>query len=191
MQQKPGKLLIFSAPSGSGKTTIVKHLIQTIDGLTFSVSATSRAIRTGEQDGKDYFFISRDEFKKRIANDEFLEWEEVYSGSYYGTLKNEVDKLLKQGKHVLFDVDVLGGINIKNQYKQQALAVFVKAPSIEVLRERLQNRSTDSAEQIQNRVEKAGFEMTYADKFDYILTNNDLTTAQKEITAIVLNFINA
>jgi len=190
MQQKPGKLLIFSAPSGSGKTTIVKHLIQTIDGLTFSVSATSRGMRTGEQDGKDYFFISRDEFKKRIANDEFLEWEEVYSGSYYGTLKNEVDKLLKQGKHVLFDVDVLGGINIKNQYKNQALAIFVKAPSIEVLRERLQNRSTDSDEQIQNRVEKAGIEMTYADKFDYILTNNDLATAQKEITAIVLNFIN-
>ena len=140
MQTKPGKLFIFSAPSGSGKTTIVKYLLENIEGLTFSISATSRKMRSGEQNGKDYFFMSEDEFKSRIAKNEFLEWEEVYSGSFYGTLKSEVDEMLQQGKHVLFDVDVLGGLNIKQHYQDQALAVFVKSPSISVLQERLQSR---------------------------------------------------
>jgi guanylate kinase len=190
MLTKPGKLFIFSAPSGSGKTTIVKFLLQNIEGLTFSVSATSREMRAGEQNGKDYFFLSKEEFKTRIDNNEFLEWEEVYSGSFYGTLKSEVDGMLQQGKHVLFDVDVLGGLNIKQQYQNQALAVFVKAPSISTLLERLKTRSTDTEEQIQKRIEKAEFEMNYAEKFDYILINDDLTKAQKEIRSIVLNFIN-
>jgi guanylate kinase len=190
MLTKPGKLFIFSAPSGSGKTTIVKFLLQNIEGLTFSVSATSREMRAGEQNGKDYFFLSKEEFKTRIDNNEFLEWEEVYSGSFYGTLKSEVDGMLQQGKHVLFDVDVLGGLNIKQQYQNQALAVFVKAPSISTLLERLKTRSTDTEEQIQKRIEKAEFGMNYAEKFDYILINDDLTKAQKEIRSIVLNFIN-
>jgi guanylate kinase len=190
MQTKPGKLFIFSAPSGSGKTTIVKYLLENIEGLTFSISATSRKMRSGEQNGKDYFFMSEDEFKSRIAKNEFLEWEEVYSGSFYGTLKSEVDEMLQQGKHVLFDVDVLGGLNIKQHYQDQALAVFVKAPSISVLQERLQSRLTDSAEQIQKRIEKAEFEMTFADKFDIILINDDLAKARNEIISIVLNFIN-
>lgn len=190
MLTKPGKLFIFSAPSGSGKTTIVKFLLQNIEGLTFSVSATSREMRAGEQNGKDYFFLSKEEFKTRIDNNEFLEWEEVYSGSFYGTLKSEVDGMLQQGKHVLFDVDVLGGLNIKQQYQNQALAVFVKAPSISTLLERLKTRSTDTEEQIQKRIEKAEFEMNYAEKFDFILINDDLTKAQKEIRSIVLNFIN-
>lgn len=190
MLTKPGKLFIFSAPSGSGKTTIVKYLLENIEGLSFSISATSREIRSGEQNGRDYFFMSKDEFKSRIANNEFLEWEEVYSGSFYGTLTSEVDEMLQQGKHVLFDVDVLGGLNIKQHYQNQALAIFVKAPSISVLQERLQTRLTDSTEQIQKRIEKAGYEMTYADKFDIILINDDLAKAQKEIMSIVLNFIN-
>jgi len=189
MYQKPGKLIIFSAPSGAGKTTLVKHLLQQIQQVTFSISATSRAMRGGEQDGIDYFFISAEAFKKRITNHEFLEWEEVYNGSYYGTLKSEVDKMLKQGKHVLFDVDVVGGLKIKQHYKDQALAIFVQTPSTEILHKRLQTRSTESAEHIQKRIEKAELEMTYADKFDVVLLNDDLDIAKKEVTKIVQNFI--
>ncbi len=190
MPDKKGKLLIFSAPSGSGKTTIVKHLLQTIDNVTFSISATSREKRMGETDGKDYFFITPEAFRDRISNNEFLEWEEVYSGSYYGTLKSEVDKLLNQGRNVIFDVDVLGGLNIKQQYGSQALAVFVKVTSIEILYERLWKRSTDTEENIQKRMAKAKYEMEFVDKFDYVLINDGLETAKKEITEIVLNFIN-
>jgi guanylate kinase len=147
-------------------------------------------MRVGEENGKDYFFISREEFRTKISKNEFLEWEEVYNGSYYGTLKCEVDLLLQQGKHILFDVDVLGGLNIKQHYQDQALAVFVMAPSIDTLRKRLCIRSTDSDENIQKRIEKAEFEMTFAHKFDFILHNDDLVTAQNEIKYIVQHFIN-
>ena len=186
-----GKLLIFSAPSGSGKTTLVKHLLKSIEGLSFSISATSRAMRKGEQNGKDYFFLSQDEFKERIEKGDFLEWEEVYTGIFYGSLRSEVDRMLSEGKHVLFDVDVIGGLNIKKQYQDQALADFVKAPSIEALRQRLQDRSTDSAEVIHQRIQKAEFESTFAPQFDLILVNDDLETAKNEITGRVLQFIQA
>ncbi len=189
MQQKSGKILIFSAPSGSGKTTVVKHLLQKLQGLSFSVSATSRPLRKGETQGKDYFFISAETFKERIAQGDFLEWEEVYEGIFYGSLKSEADRMLTEGKHVLFDVDVVGGLNIKKYYGNQALAVFVKAPSIVELRNRLEQRSTDSAEMIDQRIEKAAYEMTFADRFDYVLVNDDLTKTLDEILQIVKKFI--
>lgn len=184
------KLIIVSAPSGAGKTTIVKHLLTCIPELGFSVSATSRAIRAGETHGIDYFFISAGEFRQRIDEGDLLEWEEVYPGSFYGTLKSEVFRLMKEGKHVIFDVDVVGGLNIKKAFGNDALSVFVSPPSVAELENRLKNRNTDSPETISKRIAKARWELEFAPKFDYILINNDLETAKAEILEKVLNFIN-
>lgn len=187
--QQKGKLLIFSAPSGSGKTTLVKHLLQNMENLCFSVSATSRAPREGETNGKDYYFISKEEFQKRVENKEFLEWEEVYKGTCYGTLLSEVERLRSDKKTVLFDVDVVGGLNIKKYYGNEALAIFVKAPSVEVLKQRLISRSTDSIESIQKRLDKAEWEMTFEKDFDVVIVNDNLEKAQKKILEIVNHFL--
>lgn len=189
MHRKP-KLIIVSAPSGSGKTTIVKHLLATFPTIAFSVSATSRKLRSGETDGKDYFFISEDEFILKIASSDLLEWQEVYAGSYYGTLRSEVERLLKQGKDVIFDVDVVGGLNIKKEFGSRALAVFVSPPSIKSLEERLIFRNTDSSETIRKRIEKAAHELSYADKFDYVLVNENLDVAKETIVNVVDEFLN-
>ena len=185
-----GKLIIFSAPSGAGKTTIVKHLLQQNLGLEFSISATSRGMRHTETNGKDYYFLTSDEFRKKIENDEFLEWEEVYTGTFYGTLKSEVERIRNNGKHVTFDVDVVGGCNIKKYYGDEALAIFVQPPSVEELRNRLVSRSTDAPEVIEKRVAKAEYELTCADKFDVILVNSELETACKKAEQLVVEFIN-
>lgn len=185
------KLIIIPAPSGSGKTTLVKHLLETIPSLSFSISATSRQMREGEVHGRDYFFISRDAFSEKIATHDLLEWEEVYAGNYYGTLRSEVDHLLNSGRNVIFDVDVVGGVNIKKAFGPRALSIFISPPSIEALEERLKNRNTDSLETIKNRVNKAIHEMEYAQKFDYILVNDCLNTAKKKAVELVEDFLNS
>ena len=185
-----GKLLIFSAPSGSGKTTLVNHLRAEIPSIAFSVSATTRAPRGTEQNGVEYYFISNEEFMRRVANDEFLEWQEVYPGRCYGTLKSVVEDLREKGHHVVFDVDVVGGTNIKKYYGNEAMSVFIQAPSVEALRERLVNRRTDSMEEIERRLAKAEWEMDFAKgKFDVIIINDDLETAKADILEAVKNFI--
>ncbi len=184
-----GKLIIFSAPSGAGKTTIVKHLLQKGFELEFSISATSREPRHTETHGKDYYFLSRVEFAAKVENNEFLEWEEVYKGTSYGTLKSEVERIRQQGKHVIFDVDVVGGLNIKKYYGDEALAVFVQPPSVEELRNRLVNRSTDSPDKIAMRVTKAEQELTFAPQFDVIITNDKLEDAFAEAEQIISDFI--
>jgi guanylate kinase len=184
-----GKLVIFSAPSGAGKTTIVKHLLQQDLNLEFSVSATSREPRPGETKGKDYYFLSTEEFRKKIDNGEFLEWEEVYEGIFYGTLKSEVERIRDAGKHVIFDVDVVGGLNIKKFYGNEALAVFVKPPSVEELRKRLKNRSTESEEKIRMRISKAEKELEFAGRFDVIIVNNELSKALQEAEKVVSDFL--
>ncbi len=184
-----GKLVIFSAPSGAGKTTIVKRLLAEIPGLEFSVSAASRHKRPGETDGKDYYFIPVDEFKKKIENDEFLEWEEVYENNFYGTLKSEVQRIWALGHHVIFDVDVIGGLNIKHYYGDRALAIFVMPPSVEELEKRLRNRSTESEEDLKRRIEKARYELTFARQFDKIIVNDDLEKAVKEAKELVNEFL--
>ncbi len=184
-----GKLIIFSAPSGSGKTTIVKHLLEQNFDLEFSVSATSRQPRSAETNGIDYYFISGEEFKKKVEADEFLEWQEVYPGTCYGTLKSEVERICNNGKNVIFDVDVVGGTNIKKIYGDRVLAVFVRPPSIEELEKRLRARSTDSDEVIQKRVKKASYELTFAPYFDVILVNDNLTDALANAEKIVGDFL--
>lgn len=187
---KKGKLLIFSAPSGSGKTTLVNHLLAEIPNIAFSVSATSRPPRGNEENGREYFFISPEEFIQRVNNDEFLEWQEVYPGRYYGTLKSVVEKMQEDGFHVAFDVDVVGGTNIKNYYGDKALSIFIQAPSIEVLRQRLINRDTDSMEEIEKRLAKADWEMNFAKgKFDTTIINDDLETAKADILEAVRQFL--
>ena len=185
-----GKLIIFSAPSGSGKTTIVKHLLSQNFNLEFSISATSRAPRGSEKNGKDYYFISAEDFRNKIEKNEFLEWEEVYKDKYYGTLKTEVERIRNKGKNVVFDVDVVGGCNIKNYYGDDALSIFVQPPSIEILKKRLIDRSTDLPEVIATRVEKAEYELTFASKFDVILINDKLEDAFKEAEDILSRFLN-
>jgi len=184
-----GKLIVFSAPSGSGKTTIVRHLLGMDLGLDFSISATSRAPRGNEVDGKDYHFISPEQFEKHIANNDFIEYEEVYKDNYYGTLKSEVERIWKQGKHVVFDIDVIGGLNIKRKFPEQTLAIFVQPPSIEEMERRLRDRKTDSEEKIQERVAKASKEMKYAKDFDVILINDNLENAKKDAEVLVKKFI--
>ncbi len=184
-----GKLLIFSAPSGSGKTTLVRYLMQHIDNLSFSISAASREKRGGEIDGKDYYFLTVDEFKNKINNNDFVEWEEVYHDKFYGTLKSEVERIRNSGKNVVFDVDVIGGVNIKKLYGNEALAIFVMPPSLEVLKERLEGRGTDNVRDINTRLDKAGYELTFSDKFDEIIINDDLETAKKETVEIVEKFL--
>lgn len=183
------KLIIVSAPSGAGKTTIVRHLLSLPLPLSFSVSATSRSPREGEENGRDYYFMSPGEFEEKIAEGAFLEWEEVYAGTYYGTLKSEVDRIWDNGKSVLFDVDVVGGLNIKKIYGSQALAVFVQPPSVDTLRKRLQARSTESDEKIAARVAKADHEMSFAPRFDVILVNDKLEDALREAEVLVKNFL--
>lgn len=183
-----GKLIIFSAPSGAGKTTVVKHLLKVNNSLEFSISATSRTPRITESDGVDYYFLSADEFRKKIANNEFLEWEEVYPGTFYGTLKSEVERIRDKGKHVIFDVDVVGGMNIKKFYGKEALAVFIQPPSIEELKLRLTKRSTDSPEVIEKRVQKAAYELTFSSNFDITLTNKDLQETLARAEEIVKAF---
>ena len=184
-----GKLFIFSAPSGSGKTTIVRSLLEKDLDLEFSISATSRPKRENEINEKDYYFLSVDEFKQRIKNDEFVEWEEVYENRFYGTLKSEVERIWKEGKHVIFDVDVVGGINIKKKYPDKALSIFIMPPSIEELEKRLKLRSTDSKEDIETRINKASEELTYAKDFDIVIVNDKLDKAILEAKNAVRNFI--
>ena len=184
-----GKLIIFSAPSGAGKTTIVHELLKSRNDLEFSISACSRTKRQNEIDGKDYYFISADEFRNKIKNDEFLEWQEVYENSFYGTLKTEVEKIWAKGNHVIFDVDVVGGLNIKKYGKERALSIFVMPPSIKELEERLRNRSSETDETLRKRIEKANYELTFSDKFDKIIINDKLENAVAEVKAVVENFI--
>ncbi|MFD0931642.1 guanylate kinase [Psychroflexus salinarum] len=188
--KKQGKLIVFSAPSGSGKTTIVRHLLKQEDlNLEFSISATSRAPRENEVDGKDYYFMDLKEFKSHIKNDDFLEWEEVYRDNFYGTLNAEVERIWAMGKHVVFDIDVVGGLDIKRIYPEQTLAVFVEPPSIEELKIRLKKRKTESEDRIAMRVAKASIEMATAPQFDHIIVNEDLETALDEAYHLVKNFI--
>lgn len=177
----PGKALIFSAPSGSGKTTIVKYLLQNNPDLGFSISASTRDKRGRiEQNGKDYYFLTPVEFKKKIDQDEFIEWEEVYEGNFYGTLKSEINRIWGEGKNVIFDVDVKGGINLKKYFGEKALAVFVKVPTLDLLKERLKSRETESTESLSRRLFKAQFEMTFQDRFDVVLINEDLQRSQQD-----------
>ena len=184
-----GKLIIFSAPSGSGKTTLAKYILSNIKNVTFSVSACSRKPREGEKNGVEYFFLSVEEFKQKIAENAFVEWEEVYHNHYYGTLISEVEKIRNLGNHILFDVDVIGGLNIKKKYGDEALAIFVKPPSVEVLIERLYSRSTDSPEAIKTRIEKAEHELSFQNQFDVIIVNDDLDKAKKQTLELVYDFI--
>lgn len=184
-----GKAIIFSAPSGSGKTTLVKHLLQTNSDLGFSISASTRDKRgRTEQDGKDYYFLTPEEFKKRIDNNEFIEWEEVYEGNFYGTLKSEIERIWSEGKDVIFDVDVKGGLNLKKYFGDKALAVFVRVPSIEVLRERLHDRGTETPENLSRRLFKANFEMSFQDKFDVVLINEELEKSLAEAQRLYQEF---
>ncbi|MGO1521180.1 MAG: guanylate kinase [Sphingobacterium sp.] len=185
-----GKLLIFSAPSGAGKTTIVKRVLAKLDGrVAFSISASTRQPRGKEVDGVDYYFISKEDFLHRIAKHEFIEFEEVYSGTFYGTLRSEVERIWEEGKHVIFDIDVVGGLRLKSKFPDQALAIFVNPPSLEVLQERLTGRGTDSQDKLKERIAKAELELGYADKFDVILQNQDLEVACAEAEQLVTDFI--
>ena len=185
------KVIIFSAPSGAGKSTIVGHLLGLYPELEFSISATSRAPRGQEKHGVEYYFFSADEFRKMIAEDKFVEYEEVYSGSFYGTLRSEVERIWAKGHAIVFDIDVQGGVNLKRIFGDQALSVFIQAPSVEVLRERLVGRGTDSEEAIERRVAKAASEMEFAaGKFDYVLINDDLQTALSEAEDTIARFLN-
>ncbi len=185
-----GKLIIFSAPSGSGKTTIVKQLLKKEKySLCFSISATSREPRHNETDGIDYYFLSPEEFRSKVDNNEFLEWEEVYKDKYYGTLKEEVERLLNKGRNVIFDVDVVGGLNIKKYYGEKALAVFVQPPSVEVLEQRLIARATDSEATIHIRIEKAAYELSFANKFDVVIVNDVLEEAIIDTERVLSNYL--
>lgn len=186
-----GKLIIFSAPSGAGKTTLVKHLLNIKDlKLEFSISACTRKRRDNEVQNKDYYFLTVDEFQAKIEDNAFIEWEEVYKNQYYGTLRSEIDRIKANNNNTIFDIDVRGGVNIKNQFGDDALAVFVMPPSIEELSERLESRGTDSEKKIQKRLKKAKYEMRYANKFDKIIINKDLDNALKKAEEIVREFLN-
>ena len=184
-----GKLIIFSAPSGSGKSTIINFLLTQDLNLAFSISATSRAPRGTERHGVEYFFLTPEEFRHRIENNEFLEYEEVYKDRYYGTLKSQVEKQLKEGQNVIFDVDVVGGCNIKKFYGDRALSVFIQPPSVEELRNRLEGRGTDNPEVIESRIAKAEFELGFAPKFDKVIINDDLETAKAEALKVIKDFL--
>ena len=187
-----GRLIIFSAPSGSGKSTIVNWLMQEHPELNlyFSISCTSRNPRGTEQDGVEYFFISPEQFREKISNDEFIEYEEVYENRFYGTLKSQVEKQLNAGQNVIFDVDVKGGISIKKFYGKDALSIFIQPPSIEELRKRLEGRATDTPEAIETRLAKARYELSFSNQFDTIIINDDLTKAEKKVYSLIFSFIN-
>lgn len=185
-----GKAIIFSAPSGSGKTTIVRHLLRTCDYLDFSVSATTRPRRNEHEiDGKDYYFLSMADFKQKITNNELVEWEEVYDGNYYGTLKSEIDRLWSIGKHVVFDVDVKGGLKLKQRFKERALAIFVRVKDVNVLEKRLRHRNTESERNIKKRLAKAEHEMTFENGFDETLVSDKLEQTLKTAEKLVFDFI--
>ncbi|MBR5323856.1 MAG: guanylate kinase [Muribaculaceae bacterium] len=186
---KRGKLIIFSAPSGSGKSTIINYLLGCNLDLAFSISATSRAPRGNEQNGVEYFFLTPDEFRAKIANDEFIEYEEVYKDNFYGTLKSEVERIRENGMNVVFDIDVVGGVNIKNIFGEEALSMFIMPPSVDELRNRLVGRNTDSAETIEKRLAKAEYEIGFADKFDKVVINDNLDSAKAEALSIIKEFI--
>lgn len=184
-----GKFVIFSAPSGAGKTTIVKHLLSKGLPLEFSISATSRKPRNNEVNSKDYYFFSEEEFKKNIADNQFIEWEEVYQGNFYGTLKSEVNRIWKNGNHVLFDIDVKGGVNLKRMYPEITKSIFIMPPSVEELERRLVSRSTDDMETIKKRVGKSIEELKFADKFDLVIVNDNLEEAQNAAFKAVKDFL--
>lgn len=186
---KEGKIIIFSAPSGSGKSTIVNYLLQRDLHLDFSISATSRAPRGSEKNGVEYYFLTPDEFRKRIENDEFVEYEEVYKDCFYGTLRSELDRIWSAGNHIVFDVDVVGGVNLKKIFGAQALSIFIQPPSLEELRRRLVGRATDSAEKIEQRLAKAEKELTFAGQFDKVVLNDNLEQTESEVERIVRQFI--
>lgn len=189
MSSDSGKLVVFSAPSGSGKTTLVHHLLQQGLPIGFSISATSRPPRGKEKDGVDYFFMSENSFREKIAEDAFLEYEEVYEGTFYGTLRSEVDRLWKTGKSVLFDIDVVGGLNVKRQYPDQCLALFIQPPSLSELEKRLRGRGTDNEKKIKERLTKATKELDLANQFDKVIVNDDLETAKEEVGKAVHVFL--
>lgn len=184
-----GKLLIFCAPSGSGKSTIVQHMMKLGFGLEFSISATSRQAREGELDGREYHFISPGQFREKIENDDFIEWEEVYPDQYYGTLKTEIDRIWAGGHHALFDIDVVGGLNLKKAYGNKALGIFVRAPSKDILEKRLRSRGTDDEASIEKRIGKAEYELRFAPEFDHVLINDSLETALADAENILRNFL--
>jgi guanylate kinase len=184
-----GKLLIFSAPSGAGKSTIVQHLMKQDLGLEFSISATSREAREGERNGREYHFISPDEFRKKIDEHAFIEWEEVYPEQYYGTLYSELERIWKQGHHAIFDIDVVGGMNLKKKYGDMACAIFIQPPSREILEQRLRDRGTDDEVSLQHRLDKAIYELEHASRFDHIVVNDSLETALAEAEKIVKDFL--
>lgn len=186
-----GKVVVISAPSGAGKTSIVKHILEYVPELMFSTSATTRAKRDGETDGKDYHFMSVDDFKNGILNDDFLEWEEVYDNQFYGTLKSEIEKIWKEGKTVIFDVDVKGGLNIKKYFGDDALSIFIEPPTIEELERRLRKRGTEDANSLKKRVEKAEYELTFAPQFDTVVLNDDLTQAREDVIKAVNEFLHS
>ena len=186
-----GKAILFSAPSGCGKTTIIRELMQYFDCFDFSISATSRQPREGEADGRDYYFLSEDEFRRRVERDEFLEWEEVYQGTCYGTLKSEIDRIWAAGKVIVFDVDVNGGKNIKRYFGDSALSVFVMPPSVEVLEQRLRNRGTESEESIAKRLARSAEELKQAPLFDVTIVNDDLQRAVDETRCVIERFLKA
>jgi len=184
-----GKVVIITAPSGAGKTTIVRHLLENRLSLSFSVSATTRSLRGNEVDGEDYFFMTVPEFKRRIENHEFVEWEEVYNGVFYGTLKSELERIWEAGNHVLFDVDVKGGINLKNKFGKNSISIFVMPPSVEELETRLIKRKTDAPEKIRMRIAKAKDELRFANQFDNVIVNHQLDKAKEEALKIVRSFL--
>jgi guanylate kinase len=187
---RQGKAIIFSAPSGSGKTTIVKRLVQRNPDLEFSISACTRDRRgRQEENGKDYYFLSPEEFKSKIDQNDFIEWQEVYAGNFYGTLKSEIDRIWAAGKNVIFDVDVKGGVNLKKHFGERALAVFVKVPTLEILAERLRDRGTEAQESMSRRLFKAKFEMTFEDQFDVTLLNQDLKVSVRQAQEMYRNFV--
>ena len=184
-----GKLIILSAPSGSGKTSMVKHLLAQSLPLAFSISATSRAKRNGERENIDYYFITPEEFKKKIKEGAFVEWEEVYQGCFYGTLKSEIERIWAEGKTAVLDMDVIGGLNVKQIYGNQALSIFLKAPNMETLKERLKGRGTENEDSLQKRIDKANFELSFADKFDVIVVNDCFDNACREVLDIATKFV--
>ena len=184
-----GKVIIVSAPSGAGKTSIVRHLLEQVPDLKFSISATTRPKRDYEIDGKDYYFLTPEQFKERLANDEFLEWQEVYADQFYGSLKSEVERIWSNGQAVIFDVDVLGDLNIKKFYGDEALSVFIEPPTMEELENRLKNRGTENDASLKKRLAKAEYELSFARQFDKIVLNDDLKTAQQEMIDLVRDFL--
>ncbi len=184
------KVIIFSAPSGSGKSTIIGHLLKRVPNMEFSISATSRKPRAGEENGREYYFLSHDEFKQRVAAGDFVEWVEVYEGTCYGTLKSEIERIWQKGNVVIFDVDVLGGVSLKEIFGDKALSIFIQPPSVEELEKRLRNRGTETEESLRKRIERAEMELQYSSKHDVTVINDDLEKAVNQTETIVNNFLN-